>query len=605
MEDFYLTLPSSVKNPQFENTSSRYVTRLPQVLQLERDRFVVAVTDIIYPYSFVNVGRPLKYWVHFKNAEPVQVEFPSAQYSDISQIVECLNFENSPRRPKRSAPTEMDPDFVAAKRGFDRVKRDEKSPEQLVIDKFTSLKKQKTEYEIGENKRKQAELDKIKGVHHQANQANIKNIESGNETIEKFKSLKDQAVEAQRLQEAKAEQERLEQEAKAEQERLEREKQEEERRQEEERQKEEKRRQDEQSQEDARKENERQQGVLDQHARVRQEAEEHARRQEEERRQEEQRRQEEERRRQEEERRQEEQRRQEEIDRHTRIRQEAEEHARRQEEERRQEEQRRQEEIDRREKDERERREKEENDRRDEDQRTGQNAIDKVKNVQQQSLDRFKNLKNEQSEHGKGVIQKFHDLAEEERDHANFISDYFAAASLVYERPTDRNEYIDAKQNLERLRLKIASRHVENVDHMLHFIERDGRIHVDLLDAEILFVEFEPSCAYFLGFHDTIVRDSGTAPSKVDMFGNVSTIYLYCDIVDPIIVGDQKNQLLSVIPCRGKYGEMIHHTIPHPRYLPIMNNTVDSIKVEFLSEFAEPINFNWGSTIIVLHFKKI
>ncbi|EFO91200.1 hypothetical protein CRE_03406 [Caenorhabditis remanei] len=93
-----------------------------------------------------------------------------------------------------------------------------------------------------------------------------------------------------------------------------------------------------------------------------------------------------------------------------------------------------------------------------------------------------------------------------------------------------------------------------------------------------------------------------TARNKVDFFGNVSTLYLYCDVVDPIIVGNTKSSLLSVIPCRGNFGEMIHHTVAYPRYLPLMNSTIDSIRVELLSEFDEQIDFNWGSTIIILHF---
>ena len=109
-----------------------------------------------------------------------------------------------------------------------------------------------------------------------------------------------------------------------------------------------------------------------------------------------------------------------------------------------------------------------------------------------------------------------------------------------------------------------------------------------------------------MGYTDTIVQqDDATARNKVDFFGNVSTLYLYCDVVDPIIVGNTKSSLLSVIPCRGNFGEMIHHTVAYPRYLPLMNSTIDSIRVELLSEFDEPIDFNWGSTIIVLHFKKL
>ncbi|EFO91916.1 hypothetical protein CRE_07167 [Caenorhabditis remanei] len=121
MDDFYITLPSSVKNPQFENTSSRYVTRLPQVLHLEKDKYVVAVTDIIYPYSFVNVGRELNYWIHFKNKEPVNVTFPAAQYSKIEQVIDALNGKTP--RLKRRAPPDLEYEMKRAKREMSEAEK--------------------------------------------------------------------------------------------------------------------------------------------------------------------------------------------------------------------------------------------------------------------------------------------------------------------------------------------------------------------------------------------------------------------------------------------------------------------------------------------------
>ncbi|EGT57489.1 hypothetical protein CAEBREN_30351 [Caenorhabditis brenneri] len=245
-----------------------------------------------------------------------------------------------------------------------------------------------------------------------------------------------------------------------------------------------------------------------------------------------------------------------------------------------------------------------------------QRRLDKHKEIKQAKIDRHhqipqtyidyrKDIQQQAVARGQKVIQSHATAKQQERVWESVRDEYREIAGLVYEKPSDKNDYASVKQQLEKIRPKLLIQELRDANQYLRFSERDGRIHLEFVHPDILFVEFEPPCAYFLGFHDTIVRESGVAPSKVDMFGNVSTIYLYCDIIDPIIVGDQKNQLLSVIPCRGTYGEMIHHTIPYPRYLPIMNNTVDSIKVEFLSEFAEPINFNWGSTIIVLHFKRI
>ncbi|EFO87477.1 hypothetical protein CRE_03396 [Caenorhabditis remanei] len=99
MEDFYLTLPSSTETPSFSNTLSVYTTRLPQVLNLEKDKWVVGATDIIYPYSYKNVNKVLKCYIHFKDArQPVYFNFPANQYKTVDQVLSVLNGNPRKRR---------------------------------------------------------------------------------------------------------------------------------------------------------------------------------------------------------------------------------------------------------------------------------------------------------------------------------------------------------------------------------------------------------------------------------------------------------------------------------------------------------------------------
>ncbi|EFP10319.1 hypothetical protein CRE_23548 [Caenorhabditis remanei] len=99
MEDFYLTLPSSTETASFSNTLSVYTTRLPQVLNLEKDKWVVGATDIIYPYSYKNVNKVLKCYIHFKDArQPVYFNFPANQYKTVDQVLSVLNGNPRKRR---------------------------------------------------------------------------------------------------------------------------------------------------------------------------------------------------------------------------------------------------------------------------------------------------------------------------------------------------------------------------------------------------------------------------------------------------------------------------------------------------------------------------
>ncbi|EGT45229.1 hypothetical protein CAEBREN_15169 [Caenorhabditis brenneri] len=203
------------------------------------------------------------------------------------------------------------------------------------------------------------------------------------------------------------------------------------------------------------------------------------------------------------------------------------------------------------------------------------------------------------------IDSEFVKLARARIEHEVAARAYTAAQAAVVNVLGDETIYSQAVEMLKKQRARITTESRPSSRDFLKFTIVADTLYCDFLDADILFVELDEPCAYFLGFVDPIVRKSQKAEKKIDYFGNVSTLYLYCDVVDPIIVGNTKSSLLSIIPCKGKYGEMIHSTISHPRYLPLMKSTIDTIRVEFLTEFGEPIDFNWGSTIIVLHFKKI
>ncbi|PIC39492.1 hypothetical protein B9Z55_011164 [Caenorhabditis nigoni] len=457
MDDFYITLPSSVKSDQFDNTSSRWVTRLPQVLYLEKEKYLVAATDVIYPYSFVNVSKELNYWVHFNDREPIHVTFPTAQYSNIDDVLNVLNGKpRATRKRKRDTQTILDNHMTVLKEGAKSAKNEAELKANFLKDSVT----------IGREAAAAAKEAKETG------QAAI----TANVSIQKEAATTPappappvtpapppppsstpappttpapppppSSTPAPPTTPAPPPPPPSSTSAPL----------------------------------------------------------------------------------------------------------------------------------------------------------TPGEYLTVHKQVLDGQITPFVNVVEGRTQRMEDIAKLHGDIAKSQAEAVQLGKDYEAACQAVL----DGSE--NAVKDLEKVRAKMNIKVVQHGNDYLHFDKKNDRIHIKFRSDDILFIEFEQSCAYFLGFHDTIVKEPRVAPHNLDLFGNVSTLYLYCDIVDPIIVGDQKNQLLTVIPCKGKYGEMIHHTIPYPRYLPIRSNTVDSIKVELLSEFAEPIHFHWGSSILVLHFKKI
>ena len=78
------------------------------------------------------------------------------------------------------------------------------------------------------------------------------------------------------------------------------------------------------------------------------------------------------------------------------------------------------------------------------------------------------------------------------------------------------------------------------------------------------------SLSILFGFGGTehVIKKTTESPYAADLTV-VSTIYVYCDIVEPQIVGDTSVQLLKSIPAQGKFGDVIAKTFTKIQYVPI------------------------------------
>ena len=108
-----------------------------------------------------------------------------------------------------------------------------------------------------------------------------------------------------------------------------------------------------------------------------------------------------------------------------------------------------------------------------------------------------------------------------------------------------------------------------------------------------------------LGFGgaDTKITTTTISPHVTDLFP-VSTIYVYCDIVQPQVVGDTNAQLLRSIPVRGKSGDLITETFSNVQYVPIQTKSFGDIEILLRTDTGDPVSFERGKVVITLHFRQ-
>ena len=84
-----------------------------------------------------------------------------------------------------------------------------------------------------------------------------------------------------------------------------------------------------------------------------------------------------------------------------------------------------------------------------------------------------------------------------------------------------------------------------------------------------------------LGFGDNDLKiiTKTTVSLYVTDLTVVSTIYVYCDIVEPQVVGDTSTQLLKSIPVEGKFGDVIAKTFTNIQYVPVQTKSFEDVEV--------------------------
>ena len=100
-------------------------------------------------------------------------------------------------------------------------------------------------------------------------------------------------------------------------------------------------------------------------------------------------------------------------------------------------------------------------------------------------------------------------------------------------------------------------------------------------------VHLKPKCklllfgkmSLILGFGGKEVKSdkTGESPYVTDL-STITSIYTYCDIIQPQIVGDTSAQLLRSIPVEGKYGDIITKTFTNIQYVPVQTKSFGDVK---------------------------
>lgn len=89
-------------------------------------------------------------------------------------------------------------------------------------------------------------------------------------------------------------------------------------------------------------------------------------------------------------------------------------------------------------------------------------------------------------------------------------------------------------------------------------------------------------------------------PKKVE----IQNIYVYCDVIENVIVGDTQAPLLRIVDAKSEPNQVVYRYYDTPRYMPVRKKHFDSIEIDIRDDFGERVPFEGGKLVTTLHFRQ-
>ena len=180
---------------------------------------------------------------------------------------------------------------------------------------------------------------------------------------------------------------------------------------------------------------------------------------------------------------------------------------------------------------------------------------------------------------------------------------FYADKSGVFQQAITDYGYYQSMQDLVKAVNKALARNV-NDNIKLTYNALNGKVTVQLKNGYQLGLIGRMSIILGFGNNDLKIITKTTVSPYVTDLTVVSTIYVYCDIVEPQVVGDTSAQLLKSIPVEGTFGDIITKTFTNIQYVPIQRKSFEDVEVLLRSDTGDPVPFERGKVVTTLHFRE-
>ena len=98
-------------------------------------------------------------------------------------------------------------------------------------------------------------------------------------------------------------------------------------------------------------------------------------------------------------------------------------------------------------------------------------------------------------------------------------------------------------------------------------------------------------------------KSSYTAECVCDLQREFYSLFVYCDVVEPTVVGDFKVPLLRTVHIDGREGLIVGRIYKNIQYVPLHRKQFDTIEIDIRDDVGRKVPFECGKVIVTLNFR--
>jgi hypothetical protein len=114
-------------------------------------------------------------------------------------------------------------------------------------------------------------------------------------------------------------------------------------------------------------------------------------------------------------------------------------------------------------------------------------------------------------------------------------------------------------------------------------------------------VTISPLLQHMLGFKQAIFPHGDHV---ADVTSGVNSLYVYCPLVKPRMVGDAQVPLLRIVPVEGIDAEMVTRVFDPVQYCPLVLRRFQNVEIDIRDATGVKIPFERGRVVVTLHCRK-